>query len=329
MALPDPTAFSPVFFPGEEPGGESWPPPLFDFRAPWLSTPDLAFERGPTGQIVFVRRCDSLRMVLDIETAHSALDIEPNSRDFRLLRLIPSALRFIEVVAPRDPVPPPLLGAPMVPPAEHHLYAATSALVAALERGAGDAGEAYLDALRRVQPGLSMFEEAAARCVVQGGFDIHRIATMARALRRFAQAHAEVLAAHAIQPDYAGMERMVTTTSRVLVRDAGWSGDLIAVAIRSLSTVIARPREVADALLRAAQAPLSRDGALARADALAAEQGVLRDRLMDLAVFWQRCAAAWATVHPETTDRRTIEALGRNALHRLALAPLHAPPAGV
>lgn len=325
MALPDPLRFDPVRFPGEEEGAP-WPPPAFDFRASWLATPDLAFERGASGQIIFVRRCEALRLVLDIETAHSALDISPGSRDFRLLRLIPSALRFAEVVSPGDPVPPPLLGEPLVLPAEHHLYAATSALVAALERGAGETGEAYLDALRRTAPGEGMFELAAARCVALGGHGLDRIARLAKALQRLARAHAEVLAAHAVQPDWAGMERMIAESARVLARDANWSGDLLAVAIRNLAGIANRPRLMADALLRAARAPLEAEGSLARLDALATEQARLRDRIVELAVFWQRCAAAWASLHPETAERRHVEALGRNAMQRLALAELYAAP---
>ena len=73
-------------------------------------------------------------------------------------------------------------------------------------------------------------------------------------------------------------------------------------------------------------APLEAEGSLARLDALAIEQARLRDRLMELAVFWQRCAAAWASLHPETAERRHVEALGRNAMQRLALAELYAPP---
>jgi hypothetical protein len=40
-------------------------------------------------------------------------------------------------------------------------------------------------------------------------------------------------------------------------------------------------------------------------------------------VFWRRLAAAWLAVDPDTTDRREIEALARNALRRLALVPLY------
>lgn len=325
MALPDPSSFDPVRFPGV-PAGEEWPPPSFDFRAPWLAAPELGFERGASGQIVFVRRCEALRMVLDVETAHGALDIAPGSRDFRLLRLVPAALRFTERVSPGDPVPAPLRGGALLLPAEHHLYAATSALVAALERGAGEAGEAYLEALRRTAPGEGMFEVAAARCVAAGGFGLDRIARLAKALQRLARAHAEVLAAHAVQPDWPGMERMVAASARVLARDANWTGDLLAVAIRSLAGIIGRPRSTAEALLRAARVPLEAEGSLTRLDALALEQARLRDRLSDLAVFWGRCAAAWASLHPETAERRQMEALGRNAMLRLSLPELYAPP---
>lgn len=324
MPLPDPVHFDPVRFPGLAPG-EEWPPEIFDFQAPWLRDPDLAFERGPSGEIICVRRSESLRLVLDIETAHSALDIPPSSRDFRLLRLMPSALRLVESVTPGDPVPPALRGLPPPPPEEHHLYAATTALVAALERGSGEAGSAFLDALRRTPPGIRMFEAAAATCIRQGGYGLERMANLARGLHRLAHAHAEVLAAHAAQPDYQGMERMVSATTRILVRDASWSGDLIAHALRQIAPLVCTPRETADALRDVAVARLEADGTLGDAARLAVAQGMYRDRLIELGIFWRRLAAAWASVHPQLTDRREVDALSRHVLRRLSLKALYLP----
>jgi len=322
VVLPDPFHFDPVLFPGVAPG-EVWPPEVFDFFAPWLRDAALRFERGVSGEIVFVRRFDALRLILDIETAHSALDIVPSSRDFRLLRLMPSALRLVESVKPGDPVPPALRGLPPPPPGEHHLFAATTALVAALERSAGPAGGAFLHALRRSPPSVNMFEVAAAECIQQGGFALERMAGLARGLQRLAHAHAEVLAAHAAQPDYAGMERMVTATTRVLVRDAGWSGDLLAHGLRQIEPLVAKPRETAQMLLLAATAMLEEDCTLGAAVRLASQQARLRDRLIDLGIFWRRLAAAWASVHPQLTDRREVDALSRNILRRLSLKALY------
>jgi hypothetical protein len=324
-ALPDPAQFDPVRFPGET-EEEPWPPPAFDFASPWLRDTGLAFERGPDGQIIFVRRCEALRLVLDVDTAHSALDLAPGSRDFRLLRLIPSALRLVEVVVPGDPVPPALRGAPPPPPPEHHLYAATTALVAALERDAGPAGEAYMAALRRTPPGPHMFETAAARCVTDGRIELERVARLARSLQRLARAHAGVLTAHAEQPDYAGMERMVQATARVLLRDARWSGDLLALAVQQAGPLAGVPREAANALRHAAATELEGEAILAAVERLAERQGLLRDRLTDLGLFWRRLAAAWASVHPETTDRREVDALCRNLIRRLQLKSLYAVP---
>ncbi|MCX8133433.1 MAG: hypothetical protein N3D18_05640 [Roseococcus sp.] len=325
MSLPDPILFDPVRFPGET-EEEPWPPPAFDFAAPWLREPDLAFERGPDGQIIFVRRCESLRLVLDVETAHSALDLVPGSRDFRLLRLIPSALRLVEVVVPGDPVPPTLRGEPPPAPREHHVYAATTALVAALERDAGRAGEAYMAALRRTPPGPHMFEIAAARCVTDERLELERVARLARALQRLARAHAGVLAAHAEQPDYPGMERMVQATARVLLREAGWSGDLLGHAVRQVCPLASIPRETAEGLRRAAAAELEGQTSFAALEAHVERQAQLRERLVELGLFWRRLAAAWASVHPETTDRREVEALCRNMIRRLQLKSLYAPP---
>lgn len=324
MLRPDPFTFDPVRFPGLAPG-EEWPPEAFDFTAPWLRHRELAFERGASGEVVLIRRCDELRLVLDIETAHSALDVKASSRDFRLLRLMPSALRLVETISPGDPVPPSLRGQPPPPPDEHHVYAATTSLVAALERGAGAAGGAYLDALRRTPPGIGMFEAAAAQCIRQSGFGLERIANLARGLQRLAYAHAEVLAADAARPDYIGMERMVAATMRAMAQDTGWSRDLLAHGLRQIAPLIAQPREATEALRCAASAMLGAGGTLGDAGRLAIAQGDYRDRLVELGIFWRRLAAAWASVHPKLTDRREIDTLCRNVLRRLSLKGLYQP----
>ena len=325
MPLPDAQTFDPVRFPGVV-SDETWPPEAFDFATPWLAHESLAFERGLSGEIIFVRRFEALRLVLDVENAHSALDIPPGSRDFRLLRLVPSALRLVETVSPGDPVPPTLRGEPLPPPQDHQLYAATTALVAALERGAGEAGGAFLSALRRTAPGVNMFEVAAARCISESGFGLERMAGLARGLQRLARAHAEVLAAHAAQPDYLGMERIVTATTRILVRDAGWAGDLLAHALRRIDPLASTPREAAESLRLAAVAMLDGDATLGASTRLAAAQAEIRDRLVDLGIFWRRLAAAWSSVHPQLTDRREIDALCRNMLRRLQLKALYRDP---
>ncbi len=322
MRLPDPASFDPVEFPGV-PEQEPWPPPLFLFEASWLADASVGFERGPAGEILFLQRFGQMRLVLDIDHAHTALDIKPRSRDFLLLRLVPSALRFVERVSHADPVPPSLCGAPMAPAAEHHLYAACSRLVSALERGGGFAGNALLHALRRTPPGGQMFEQAAARCISEGGFELAPVARLARGLQRLAFAHAEVLAAHAIQPDYAGMERMVAASARQQTLTGRWTGDLLAHALKQLEAVIATPRHTANGLHADAVAELE---ALSRVDspeAVLMRQATARDRLMELAVFWQRCAAAWSAVHAETADRRDLDALARNALRRLRVRALY------
>lgn len=324
MLRPDPFTFDPVRFPGLAPG-EEWPPESFDFSAPWLRRRELAFERGASGEVVLVRRYDELRLVLAIETAHSALDVAPKSRDFRLLRLVPSALRLVETVAPGDPVPPGLRGLPPPPPEEHHVYAATTSLVAALERGSGEAGGAFLDALRRTQPGVGMFEAAAAQCIRQSGFGLERIANLARGLQRLAHAHAEVLAADAARPDYPGMEHMVAGTMRAMAQDSGWSRDLLAHGLRQIAPLISQPREATEALREAASAQLDKGGTLGDAGRLAYAQGAYRDRLIELGIFWRRLAAAWASVHPKHTDRREIDVLCRNVLRRLSLKSLYEP----
>lgn len=322
MALPDPATFDPVFFPGI-PADESWPPPAFTFQASWLADPSVAFERGAGGEIIFIQRFGALRLLLDIDNAHTALDIAPRSRDFMLLRLMPSALRFTQRIAHADPVPPPLLGGPMVPAADHHLYAASSRVIGMLERAAGETGTALVQALRRTPPGGDMFERAAARCIAEGGHALDQVARLARDLQRLAIAHAEVLAAHALQPDYAGMERMVYAAARAQTLVGRWTGDLLAHGLQQLDSIIARPREAAETLHEDAVGEMERHSNLQAPEAVVLRQARARDRLMELAVFWQRCCAAWASVHADTVDRRDLDALARNALRRLQVRDLY------
>ena len=326
LPLPDPRGFDPVHFPGTAPG-EAWPPPRFDFQAAWLHEPGLAFERDSAGGIAVVREYLHLRLLVDIEGAHRLFDIEPGTRDFRLLRLIPAALRLTERVAPGDPVPAPLLDDDTEQPEDHHLYAATTALVERLAATAGDEGQALAEAMRRVPPGPDMFEMAVARCITQCGFAMETMAPLARRLQRLANAHARVLAAAAAQPDYAAMERMLAKTRETLGADRRWNGDLLTRALDGLLPHIARPRLAAAALLASADAAMRRRLPLDAPGRLIREQEAVRERLTDLGVFWRRLAAAWLAVDPETTDRRDIEALARNTIRRLALAPLYRAPA--
>lgn len=317
--------FDPVRFPGVA-EDERWPPERFEFEAGWLKGAGQRFERGASGEVVFVRDVAQVRLVLDIETAHSALDIAPRSRDFRLLRLIPSALRLVELVQPGDPVPAALLDEEGPEPEEHHLYAATTALAEALGNGEGAEGQALLAAFRRVPPGARMFEMAAARCVAHGGFGVERVASLAKALQRLATAHAGLLSAYSTGPDFAGMERMVAAARKVQTRDARWTGSLLAHGLQKLEKAIGTPRETCDLLFRHGQERLARATSLRDVPMLAREQAALRDRVLDISNFWRRCAAAWATVHAETTDRREIEELARNALRRLSIPSLYLPP---
>jgi hypothetical protein len=320
--LPDPRGFDPVHFPGTAPG-EVWPPPRFDFQAPWLRERGLAFERDSGGAIGVVREFSHMRMLVDIDGAHLLFDIEPGTHDFRLLRLIPAALRFVERVAPGDPVPAPLVEDDAEPAEDHHLYAATTALVERLAATAGDEGQALADAMRRVPPGPSMFETAVARCITEGGFAMSTMAPLARRLQRLANAHARVLAAATGQPDYAAMERMLAKTRTALGADRRWNGDLLTRALDALLPRIARPRHTAAALLEQADTAMRRPLPLDAPTRLIREQDTIRERLTDLAVFWRRLAAAWLAVDPDTTDRRDIEALARNSIRRLAIAPLY------
>lgn len=314
-------------FPGAA-GLGPWPPPRFDFESPALREPGLCFERDAGGEIALVRHFGHLRVLIDIDRAHTSFQIAPGSRDFLLLRLVPAALRFVEQVAPDDPVPPQLLDEDPPLPEEHHVYAATTALVGVLAERAGDEALALCEAIRRVPPGAGMFERAVARCVTRDALPLDRIAPLARRLQRLANAHAAALAAAAAQPDFAGMERQVASTHLALETDRRWTNDLLTLALSTLKLHIDRPRLAADRLQAEAGAALRREHALANLVRLAQHQQAIADRLTDLALFWNRCCAAWLAVHPETTDRREIEALARNTIRRLSQASLYAPMTG-
>lgn len=322
--LPDPRRFDPVRFPGV-PANEAWPPPHFDFAAAWLREPGLAFERDASGGIGVIRAFAHLRLVVDIESAHRLFDIGPDTRDFRLLRLVPAALRCVDRIEPGDPVPGPLLDNDSDLPEDHHLFAATGALVERLAETAGEEGLALAEAMRRVPPGPGMFEQAVALCITRDGFAVGTMAPLARRLQRLANAHARVLAAAAAQPDYAAMERMLQRTRETLGTDRRWVGDLLTRALDTLQPQIARPRRAAETVLIQAEAAIRRQNPIEAPTRLILEQDRYRDRLLDLAVFWRRLAAAWLAVDPETTDRREIEALARNALQRLGLTQLYQP----
>lgn len=320
--LPDPRRFDPVRFPGV-PETETWPPLRFEFDASWLREPGLAFERDAAGGIGVVRAFGHLRMVVDIENAHQLFDIAAGTRDFRLLRLIPPALRCVDRIEPGDPMPSALLDDDSEMPEDHHLYAATSALVARLAATAGEEGQALADAMRRVPPGPAMFEQAVAHCITTDGFAMGTMAPLARRLQKLANAHARVLSVAAAQPDYGAMERMLRRTREALGADRRWAGDLLTRALEALQPQIGRPRQTAEWLVAQAGATMRRQLPLEAPTRLIREQEGYRDRLLDLTVFWRRLAAAWVAVDPDTTDRREIEALARNALRRLALVPLY------
>ena len=327
--LPDPFRFDPVRFPGVA-TDEAWPPARFDFEAAWLREPGLVFERDAGGAIGVIRTFSHLRLIVDLENAHRQFDIAPGTRDFRLLRLVPAALRCVERIQYGDPMPAALSDNDRDIPEDRHLLKARDALVERLARTAGEEGLALAQAMRRIPPGPGMFERAVAYCITEDGFPMATMAPLARRLQKLATAHARVLSVAATQPDYAAMERMLRRTKDALSTDHRWAGDLLTRALDALQSQIARPRQTAEALLAQAEAAIRRPLPLEAPTRLIAEQTHYRDRLLDLAVFWRRLATAWLAVDPATTDRREIEALARNGLHRLALASLYrlGPPVG-
>lgn len=327
--LPDPVSFDPVRLPGAA-SDETWPPARFDFKAAWLREPGLVFERDASGAIGVIRTFSHLRLIVDLENAHRLFDIAPGTRDFRLLRLVPAALRCVERIEYGDPMPAALSDNDRDIPEDRHLLRARDALVERLARTAGEEGLALAQAMRRIPPGPEMFERAVAYCITEDGFPMATMGPLARRLQKLATAHARVLSVAATQPDYAAMERMAHHTRDALSTDHRWAGDLLTRALDALLSQIARPRQTAETLLAQAEAAIRQPLPLEAPTRLIADQTYFRDRLLDLAVFWRRLATAWLAVDPATTDRREIEALARNGLRRLALTPLYRlePPEG-
>ena len=97
------------FFTRTPPGGAPTAMFVRAGDAAWMRESGLAFERDAGGGIEVIREFAHLRMVVDIESAHRMFDIAPGTRDFRLLRLIPAALRCAERIEPGDPIPAGLL----------------------------------------------------------------------------------------------------------------------------------------------------------------------------------------------------------------------------
>lgn len=320
--LPDPLRFDPVRFPGATPD-EAWPPARFDFEAAWLREPGLAFERDASGAIQVIRTFYHLRMIIDLESVHRHFDIAPGTRDFRLLRLVPAALRCVERIEYGDPMPSALTDNDLDLPEDRYLIKASSALVERLAQTAGEEGLAIAKAMRSIPPGVGMLERAVAYCTSGSGLPMATMAPLAGSLQKLADSHARVLAVAAMQPDYAAMERMVRHTKAALSSDRRWADDLLTSALDALLPQIGRPRQTAEALLAQAEAAIRCALPVEAPMRLIAEQNHFRDRLLDLGVFWRRLAAAWLAVDPATTNRREIEALARNGLRRLALASLY------
>ncbi len=326
-ALPDPAGYDPVRFPGQA-EGEEWPPAAFDFESPRLRGGHVLFERDASGESCLVRDHAPVRFLIPLETAHVALDIPAGGRDYRLLRLVPSALRFVDRLSPDDPVPELLRDGEPPPVPDEHVYAATTTLVGVLAAQAGESGRALCEAIRRVPPGQGMFERAVMECVTHGNGSVEAMSKLARSLQRLANSHARMLAAVAAQPDYAAMERVVAATRATLARDKVWANDLLTHGLGALCGRVGLPRRTAAAVHADAVASVERQGAAADYAALATAQDEARNRLLDLSVFWGRLVAAWVAVDPQTTDRREIERLARNAARRLTLAALYRLPQG-
>ena len=320
----DAYAFDPVRFPGQA-EDEEWPPPNFDFQAPWVHRMPIRFERDDGGEIVMVHVLDHMRMVSDIDSAHVTLDIPVGSRDYRLLRLVPAALRFTPIIKPGDPMPGILRGEPPPPASDDQEKRAWSVIMELLSARTGEAGRALRNAMNRMPPGPHMFERAVAECVGQG-FSLDRIAPLAKKLHRLANAHARLIAAEASGPDFVGLERSVTETHRMMLRDRRRSGDLLLNALGKLETAVARPREAVDGIVRMGR--MNIDAAISGRDFMAVTQSQerLNQAMTELGVFWQRTATAWQTVEPDRTERKDVESLTRNAIRRLKIDSLYRVP---
>ena len=109
-----------------------WPPRTFDFEEAILRASNVHFERNPDGETSLIRRIGRVRIVVDFDRLHTFAPVLRGSRDFHLLKLVPEALRFVERVAPFDPLPAQLWSDDPPPAPEAYLRTATARLLRVL-----------------------------------------------------------------------------------------------------------------------------------------------------------------------------------------------------
>ena len=296
-----------------------WPPRTFDFEEAILRASNVHFERNPDGETSLIRRIGRVRIVVDFDRLHTFAPVLRGSRDFHLLKLVPEALRFVERVAPFDPLPAQLWSDDPPPAPEAYLRTATARLLRVL---AAHVEKSDRD-LRRLPLERSnhhrIFERAALQQADATPDGLH---PLARQLQHLANAHAGVLLAFAEQPDYAGMAQRIGHLRRRLGVNIHCPDVLLSQALQALLAQIEKPGQTAARLLQQAEADIWHPTALHDMPGVIHRQRVREARLRDLALFWHRSCREWLSERVERPNWRHIELLARSTQRRLA-APLY------
>jgi len=294
-----------------------WPPRCFDFEEPILRANNVHFERNADAEPALIRRVGRVRIVVDLNRIHTFAPIVRGSRDFHLLNLVPEALRFVEQVAPFDPLPAELLpDEPMLPP-EPYLRAATARLLRVIAAQVEKDGRVIGDPSSLLRDHSQIFQRAAGQSLMHaeaaGRFD-----PLAHRLQQLANAHAGVLAAQAAMPDFAAMAQRVAQLRRRLGGNHHCPDVLLNQALSAVLAQIERPGQTVDRLFSQAEAELWRPQALRDIPGQIRRQRGFEARLREIALFWRRTCREWLSQRVERPNWRHIEVLARSTQRRLA-----------
>jgi len=291
-----------------------WPPRRFDFDEPLLRAANVHFERNADAETSLVRRIGRMRIVVDFNRLHTFVSVARDSRDFHLLQLVPEALRFVEHVAPFDPLPEQLWSDDPPMPAEAHLRTATARLLRVLAAHIEATGHEAQKAWLRRGNYSQLFQRAST--AGEGAAD--DLTPLARHMHNLGNAHAGVIAAHAEQPNHAGMAQRVRQLLGRLRSNHHCPDVLLSQALIALVAQIDRPAETVTRLLHVAETELWHPTALYDMPSLIHRQRKYEARLRELTLFWRRTCREWLNERPERPDWRHIEVLARATQRRLA-----------
>jgi acyl-coenzyme A thioesterase PaaI-like protein len=291
-----------------------WPPRRFDFDEPLLRASTVHFERNADAETTLIRRIGRQRIVVDFNRLHTFVSVARDSRDFRLLQLVPEALRFVEYVAPFDPLPEQLWSDDPPMPAEAHLRVATARLLRVLAAHVEGTSDELRNAWQQRGDYIPLFQRASSAADGRAA----GLTPLTHQLHTLGNAHAGVIAAHAEQPNYAAMAQRVRNLRGRLGGNRHCPDVLLSQALIALVAQIDRPAQTVTRLLNDAETELWHPTALRDMPSLIHRQRQFEARLRELTLFWRRTCREWLSLRPDRLDWRHIEVLARATQRRLA-----------